>query len=174
MRTTVGLCALLLSLAGITTPFSQASAPVNTLRLEYRLPPAARIPDEVECLAKNIYFEARSEPDRGKIGVALVTLNRVKSPKFPSTVCAVVYQPSNIPRKRNLCQFSWFCDGKSDVIRNKARYNECVKIAKHILSYRRKDITKGATHYHADYVSPWWAKKLKKTVKIGNHIFYRM
>ena len=174
MRTTVGLFALLLSLVGITAPLSEASAPPSGASLEFRVPPADRIPEEVECLAKNIYFEARSEPDNGKIGVALVTLNRVKHPNFPSTVCGVVYQPSNIPKKRKLCQFSWWCDGKKDVIRDKMRYNDCITIAKHILSYRRKDITKGATHYHAKYVRPWWAKKLTKTVEIGTHIFYKM
>ena len=173
MRTTIGLCALLLSLIGITSPLSQASAPLNPTFLEFKNPPADRIPEEVECMAKNIYFEARSEPDQGKIGVALVTLNRVKDPRYPSTVCEVVFQGPMIKKLKRLCQFSWACDGKRDIIRNRKKYKDCLIIASHILNYRRRDITHGATHYHANYVNPWWAKKLKKTVEIGNHIFYR-
>ena len=75
---------------------------------------------------------------------------------------------------RHKCQFSWYCDGKSDVMRNTSKREEIIKFAEYVLSTKFDlDITDGATHYHADYVYPAWAKTKTKTIEIGDHIFYR-
>ena len=124
-------------------------------------------------MAANIYFEASTQERIGKIGVAQVTMNRVRSPEFPNSVCEVVYQGPKNKKNKRLCQFSWYCDGKPDIIRNKRVWRECVYVAKYVILGGVPDITYNSTHYHADYVQPWWAKKMEKTVKLGDHIFYR-
>lgn len=127
---------------------------------------------EVICLAKNIYFESRNQPLVGRLAVAQVTLNRRNSPKFPSTVCKVIKQYKWVG-KRKICQFSWYCDGKSDTPTNKQRWYEAMKEASFILTDNGKfDIVDGALWYHADYTSPVWATRLRKTVQINEHIFY--
>lgn len=122
---------------------------------------------EVDCLADNIYHEAGYEPEDGKIAVAQVTINRVKSNLFEKSVCGVVHQ-----RTKSTCQFTWLCEGKKKVANNNV-YEESRAVA--LLVYFNHmvmdDLTKGAIYYHADYVSPGWTK-LKKTTKIGRHIFY--
>ncbi len=117
------------------------------------------------CLAKNIYFEARNESLQGQIAIALVTMKRVQDPRWPSTVCGVVYQNK---------QFSWYSDGLSDRPKNQRSFDEVALIASAILSTDTKiyDFTYGATHYHADYVSPYWTKYMVKQVTIDTHIFY--
>ena len=127
--------------------------------------------EELYCLAKNIYFESRNQPKLGQIAVAQVTMNRVNSPKFPNTVCGVVKQGGE---KRNRCQFSWYCDGKSDEHEGGAAWDESVYLA--LLLYSEEftiDVTEGALWYHATYVSPSWAEHYEKTVRINEHIFYR-
>jgi spore germination cell wall hydrolase CwlJ-like protein len=137
------------------------------LKVEYtQLTKDAR--KQVDCLAQNIYYEAGHEPEKGKIAVALVTLNRVEDPRYPKDICSVVKQ-----RVKSTCQFSWFCEsGKS--IRNNEAYNEAQRIALYVYAnYEKlKDFTNGALFYHADYVNPRW-KGLEKTAVIGRHIFYR-
>ena len=141
--------------------------------------------EELECLALNIYHEARSESLAGQYAVADVTVNRVRDRRYPATICGVVKQAVlsqwgterglEIPR-RNMCQFSWFCDGKPDIIKNQYVYNQLYELSKSIIDSNFKnlmDITDGALWYHADYVHPKWAKSFKKTTKIGRHIFYR-
>ena len=128
---------------------------------------------QLDCMAANIYFEASTQERIGKIGVAQVTMNRVMSPEFPNSVCEVVFQGPKNKKHKHLCQFSWYCDGKPDVIRSKRMWRECIYIAKYVMLGGVPDITKKSTHYHADYVQPWWAKKMEKTVKLGDHIFYR-
>jgi spore germination cell wall hydrolase CwlJ-like protein len=122
---------------------------------------------EVECLARNIYFEAGGEPRAGKIAVAEVTMNRVKSNQFPKTVCAVVHQ-----KHKNICQFSWVCEGKRSV-RNNNAWRESQKIAESILiSKKRYGIIGNAKYFHATYVNPKWADESRMIAQIGNHIFY--
>lgn len=122
---------------------------------------------QVDCLAENIYYEAGVESDQGKLAVALVTLNRVKSEQFPKTICGVVKE-----RNERTCQFSWYCEPKKQI--NKSVYNRSREIALYTyLNYEFiKDITYGSTFYHATYVSPGW-KNVRKTVQIGQHIFYK-
>ena len=129
--------------------------------------------EELDCMASNIYFEASTQPRVGKIAVAQVTMNRVRSPEFPNSVCEVVYQGPKNNKNSKLCQFSWYCDDKPDVIRSKRTWRECVFVAKYVMLGGVPDITHNSTHYHADYVNPWWAKKMKLIIKLGDHIFYR-
>ena len=135
-------------------------------------------------IALDKYYEARNQPLAGQMAVMSVTLNRVKDSRYPDTICGVVKQgPSRPSWKgtgemipiRHKCQFSWFCDGKSDVPADKDTYNEIYLFTTGLVSGRLSllDITDGATHYHADYVSPSWAKTKTKTVEIEDHIFYR-
>jgi len=135
-----------------------------------------------ECLAKNIYFEARNEPFAGQFAVAMVTLNRVYDEKFPNTLCEVVYEglhyASGHP-KRDRCQFSWYCDGKVDDVKNKKAYMKAENIADlAIESYRAiktkgLDLTEGARYYHTHDISPRWSKVYPVVGRIGDHIFYR-
>jgi len=133
----------------------------------------------IVCLALNLYHEARGEPVIGQIAVSQVVLNRVKDKRYPNTVCGVVRQArysrtSKLPL-RHQCQFSWFCDGKSDKPKAKKLYKKYLNISKAIINSEVPfiDITDGATFYHADYVTPAWAKSKIKTVEIQDHIFYR-
>ena len=137
---------------------------------------------QVECLAKNIYFEARNEPFAGQFAVALVTLNRVSDTAFPDTICKVVYQgihtTDGFP-KRDRCQFSWYCDGASDEIRNLVAFNTTQKIANlAMLQYSKLkseglDYTEGAIYYHTHEIKPRWSTAYPKVGRIGDHIFYR-
>jgi len=122
---------------------------------------------QVDCLAENIYHEAGSESEDGKIAVAMVTLNRVQDPRYPKDICSVVKQKVNYT-----CQFSWFCSPPK-LNKNSDMYVDSLNAALHVYAnYENlKDITKGALYYHADYVNPNW--KLQKTTVIGRHIFYK-
>ena len=128
------------------------------------------IAQEISCLAQNNYFEARSEPYLGKLAVAHVVLNRVASKRFPSSVCKVVQQGGET--QLNRCQFSWWCDGKSDSPTNFRAWRESLKLASDIYLGLLGDPTEGAMWYHADYVSPRWSSDLSRGPKIGRHIFY--
>ena len=139
---------------------------VEFLNLSYEKKQA--VMKEVECLARNIYFEAGGEPHDGKIAVAEVTMNRVKSRDYPRTVCGVVHQ-----RTRGTCQFSWVCEGKKTVYRNSDAWQDSVKIAENILiSKKEYGIIGSAKHFHAVYVNPSWAESKRMIKKIGQHIFY--
>ena len=136
---------------------------------------------EIACLAVNIYHEARGESKDGQIAVAFVTLNRVKSNSYPDTICGVVYQGYNKPSWRDetkmvpirhRCQFSWYCDGKPDMVLDFEIYEEIILLAIDVMVNRYEDNTEGSLFYHADYVEPHWAQHMAKTVKIDNHIFY--
>ena len=137
------------------------------------------IQDEIDCLAKNIYFEARGESLTGKIAVANVTMNRVKHHKYPSTVCAVVTQAkwyvnwkgNRLPR-RNQCQFSWFCDGKADVPVDMRAYKDSVRVAE-VVYHGYRDLTDGSLFYHSTKVEPYWVASMVRTKSIGAHVFYR-
>jgi len=149
----------------LTSQLDHMSRRVEFLNLSYDQ--QRKVRTEVECLAKNIYFEAGSESRAGKIAVAEVTMNRVKSREFPRTVCGVVYQ-----RTRNTCQFSWVCQGKN-TIRPSSVWNESYKIAENILiSKKSYGIIGSAKYFHATYVNPAWATEKRVVNQIGNHIFY--
>ena len=125
---------------------------------------------EENCLARAVYFEARSESELGQLAVARVILNRVKDPEYPKTICGVVYQGSG---RRNSCQFSFACDGLPDDVRSAAAWANSKRIAQKALGGDAKVAAIGsATNYHADYVRPKWAKSMKRLIKIGHHVFY--
>ena len=133
------------------------------------------------CLAQNIYFEAGNQPFAGKLAVANVTLNRVNDLQFPETVCEVVYQAKSYQKswkgtmipKRGMCQFSWYCDGKSDEPKDSVTWIESIRIADIALESSNFDITDGALWYHANYVHPYWADHLTYVIQIETHLFYK-
>jgi len=138
----------------------------------------------IECLALNMYHEARDQGTAGKIAVTAVVINRVNDDRFPNTVCEVIKQgPTRKSWKndgtfypiRDRCQFSWYCDGKSDIPKDVKAYQKTLDLSSLIVHDDIKfvDITDGALFYHADYVTPSWAKQKQKTTEIGDHIFYR-
>jgi len=130
------------------------------------------------CLAMAVYFEARGEPLVGQAAVAHVVMNRVNDSRYPNTICEVVKQgPTYSWAKdypvRDRCQFSFYCDGKSDKPRDKDAYENALWVAHGAMYGQTFDPTEGATHYHAHYVSPDWAEVKQMTVRINNHIFYK-
>ena len=133
-------------------------------------------PDEY-CLALNIYYEARGSNRADRLAVADVVMNRVQDSRYPDTVCDVVKQgrqDGNGNMIRHQCQFSWYCDGKADRPADQDRWIDAQQIAYmvYVLDEYR-GITEGATHYHATYVEPQWARDLQLVGRIGAHIFYR-
>lgn len=132
---------------------------------------------QVWCLAQNIYYEARGSSLADQAAVADVVLNRVKDSRYPNTICEVVHQGkqyANGQMVRNMCQFSWYCDGKSDYPRDSEAWSKAQQTAYMMFYYKDyRGITEGATHYHADYVKPKWARDLQLVGRIGVHIFYR-
>lgn len=131
---------------------------------------AAHEQAELDCLAEAVYYEARSESPKGQMAVAEVVMNRVRDPNFPKTVCGVVFQG----RYRTTgCQFTFTCDGS---LRSKPRgeaWDRARAVALHVAMGLSKPITNNATHYHTDYVNPYWSPSLVETATIGTHIFYR-
>lgn len=134
---------------------------------------------EFECLAKNVYFEAGNQSIAGQLAVALVTLNRVNDSRFPRTICSVVTQGSMADPNKNVgrrCQFSWYCNGKSNnPNKNSKTWATAQQVAAdaHKMFHKGLDITNGATHFHATYVRPGWAKTLQRVAIIDDHIFYK-
>ena len=129
---------------------------------------------QVECLAKNIYWESATESYEGKLAVAQVTLNRVNSGKFPSDICSVVYQKTINRESRTVCQFSWTCLFNGMKVKDKYAWEESLMIAKRALTepFLHDIIAQtNALYYHAVYVTPGWPKT-RVVKKIGNHIFY--
>ena len=135
-------------------------------------------PAEHECLAKNIYFEARNQSVAGQIAVAQVVINRVNDDRFPNTICEVVQQSmldsAGNPR-RNKCQFSWYCDGLSDEPKNREVWEESQMLAydAYALFNSGYDGTDGAMWYHSKNVSPKWRNDFDYVAQIDDHLFYR-
>jgi len=141
---------------------------------------AIDVNDELYCLAQNIYFESGNQPKVGKVAVANTTMNRVANLSYPNTICKVVYQAKmkenwkgNLVPIRHMCQFSWYCDGKSDMPTDSATWMESIDIARLTIQGVFFDVTEGATHYHNHYVYPYWAEHLNETVVINDHTFYK-
>jgi hypothetical protein len=135
------------------------------------LPTSVHSAKEQKCLAEGIYFEARGEPELGQAAVAQVILNRVRNPTYPDTICGVVYQNKHL---RNRCQFSFACDGIPDRVYSKRAFKAAERIAAKVTA---GDVwieeVGDSTHYYANYVSPRWARTMKKMETIGAHLFYR-
>ncbi len=149
--------AVVLALAGYSVAPTPAAADTDVSR-------------ELECLALTIYFEARGEPDEGKIAVGHVVMNRASHPLFPDKVCEVVQQGGE--KLRFHCQFTWWCDGRSDQPREWRAWEKIKTLARRIYWDYSRDPTAGALWYHADYARPQWRTDLSRSSKIGRHVFY--
>ena len=134
------------------------------------LGPFKGVDKQLDCLSRAVYYEARSEDTVGQMAVAEVVMNRVRDPRFPKTICDVVFQG----QYRNTgCQFTFTCDGS---VRQKpvgGAWDRAKDVALHVMLGLNKPVTNKATHYHTDYVNPYWAPSLVETAEIGTHIFYR-
>ena len=143
---------------------------------------AGHLADESYCLAENVYHEARNQPAAGQMAVMSVTMNRVNDPRFPNTICEVVREGPHRPSwkgtgemipVRHRCQFSWYCDGKPDTIKDEKCYKDILLIAEVMFTYETEDFTEGSLWYHSPKVKPKWSMVYTETVKIDNHIFYK-
>ena len=123
-----------------------------------------------QCLTEALYFEARGESIRGQIAVAEVILNRVASKRFPNTVCGVVHQGTG---KKYQCQFTYTCDGIPERVNEPKAYERVGKVARMMLDGAPRNLSGGATYYHTTAVRPRWARKFRKTARLGVHLFYR-
>lgn len=159
---------------GAGAPSMIAPAPVNPNEVRPFVLATANSAERnqaVECLADAVYYEAGFEPVEGQRAVAQVILNRVRDPNFPRSVCGVVFQGF---KRDNGCQFSFVCDGSMKRRPPKAtQEREARVVAEQALNgYVEKEVGT-ATHYHTDWVHPYWAPRLQKITQIGDHIFYR-
>jgi len=124
----------------------------------------------LRCLTQAVYYEAALEPSLGQEGVAQVVLNRVRDPNYPNTVCGVVFQGAE---RTTGCQFSFTCDGSLGQAPVAWAWDRARRVAEAALAGHVSHDVGTATHYHADYVHPWWSPTLAKITQIGAHIFYR-
>lgn len=132
---------------------------------------------QLQCLALNVYHEARNEGEQGQRAVAWATMNRTVNKHYPDTICGVVYQAVTDDKGnpiRHKCQFSWYCDGKSDTVNDLVAWVKAEYVAADVMAKfgKETDPTGGAIMYHADYVDPDWADDYKREVEIDTHIFY--
>jgi len=119
------------------------------------------------CVALAMYWEARGEGHRGMLAVGSVVVNRVEDDRFPNSVCGVVYQGGETPP----CQFSWWCDGKSDRPTHETLWTTSLSLADELLTAKPPDPTHGALFFHNTTTRPPWRRE--RTTRIGNHVFYR-
>lgn len=168
----VGVLVAMTAIGAYNIKEAHARENVNTISEEDR-----------HCLRQNIFFESRHHSDLGQFAVAWVTLNRVESERYPDTICEVVKQArldDNGNPIRHQCQFSWFCDGKSDeipenVIEQRAWEHTETIVEEVLYAWFGGEYSpvENATMYHADYVDPYWSSDYDRVVKIDEHIFYR-
>lgn len=175
------------TLAFLASPLSREIMDYHQTHITLQVDPAMTITDpglalsagdytQIECLAQNIYFEARGESPRGMLAVSKVVFNRLHSGLFPNGICQIIYQAKLDANGKPLpgkCQFSWYCDGLAHTVKPGPAWTQAYTIAYNSYLYetREPDVTAGATYYHADYVSPDW-HNLDRVSQIGQHIFY--
>lgn len=156
-------------LTSLVTPASRKTAMYNSSWLNAQA--AADGGAQWECLAEALYFEARGETIKGQFAVAEVIMNRVKSGRFPDSVCGVINQGTG---QKYQCQFTYTCDGLPEQVHEARAWDRVGKVAGAILDGRAPmNLTDGATHYHTTAVHPRWARTYTKTAAIGVHLFYR-
>ncbi|HDZ58094.1 MAG TPA: cell wall hydrolase [Pseudomonas xinjiangensis] len=133
--------------------------------------PAGEAPldDAITCLARSIYWEAKGQASADMEAVASVVMNRLAHEGFPSTVCEVVKHGS----EQGSCQFSWWCDGRSDDVQEDAPYAIAKEIARKALNGQLTDRTDGALYFHDRNVSPSWSTEFAKTAELGEFLFYK-
>jgi len=150
--------------------FANVVSAEGGLRWRFSGPLAA----EIKCLTDNIYFEARNQTEEGQKLIAHITWNRVNHEDFPDSICGVVWQQNKDRISEELvAHFSWTLDGKSDIPQNNELWQKLRNMSVIFLSERPEDPTNGGTHYHANYVTPYWADDLIFLVKVDTHLFYR-
>jgi spore germination cell wall hydrolase CwlJ-like protein len=143
----------------ITKPQAQSVDPTGEEPLD----------DAITCLARSIYWEANRKDNAEMEAIANVVMNRLGHKGFPNTICGVVKQG----HEQGTCQFSWWCDGRSDDAREDEPYSHAKEIARKALNRQIKDPTDGALYFHNRKVTPNWSKEYTKTVEVGEHVFYK-
>ncbi len=156
--------------ARLGTARSVLTGAVAALALLFAVGGENALQRELDCLARNVYFEARLEPEAGRRAVAHVVLNRVADSRWPDTPCRVVAE--GVPDAGRLCQFSWYCDDRPNRPRPGADWRDATQLARQVYRGQSSDPTGGALWYHADYVDPEWRHALRRGPQIGRHIFY--
>ncbi|WP_432816775.1 cell wall hydrolase [Sulfitobacter sp. JB4-11] len=154
----------------MTAPRTASTAGVQFSRAWLDAQPRAQGGDQWRCLAEALYFEARGETVKGQFAVAEVIMNRVKSGRFPSSLCGVIHQGTG---KKYQCQFTYTCDGYKEVIAEPGAFTRVGKVARAVMAGKAPALTDGATHYHTTAVRPRWSRVYTKTARIGVHLFYR-
>lgn len=154
--------------SGRRTDDPAQEAPYTAAELDAMGP--ARGGREWQCLTEALYFEARGESVAGQFAVAEVILNRVDHANYPDTICGVVNQGTG---RRFACQFTYTCDGRPETVTEHAVYDRLGRIARIMMDGGPRALTSGATHYHANWVNPSWARDFPQTAEIGVHLFYR-
>ena len=176
-------------------PDEDNASQIEVIKLTNDIPPHLLNRDpEAVCMALNIYYESRSDNLAGQYAVADVVLNRVQDSRYPNSICEVIKegpvreswktkQDPDLSESerifnpiRNMCQFSWWCDGKSDEPKDETGWAQAQYVAGNIMyNGKYRGITEGATHYHATYVKPKWRfdRGMNHIGRIGSHIFYR-
>jgi spore germination cell wall hydrolase CwlJ-like protein len=125
--------------------------------------------DAITCLSRTIYWEARGEGAASMEAVANVVMNRLGHEGFPNTICEVVRQG----REQGACQFSWWCDGRSDKARDDDSYAIAKEITRKALNRQLTDRTDGALYFHQRKANPHWSSQYIKTVEVGEFVFYK-
>ncbi|SEI20753.1 cell wall hydrolase [Pseudomonas fuscovaginae UPB0736] len=153
------------------SPAAEPKAPTLTKVETQVVDPAgdAAVADTITCLSRTIYWEAKGGQPADMEAVASVVLNRLGHEGFPGTICEVVKQGS----EKKACQFSWWCDGRSDDVQEEDRYALAKEIARKALNQQLKDRTHGAMYFHDRSVSPDWAKQYIRTAETGKFLFYK-
>jgi N-acetylmuramoyl-L-alanine amidase len=164
----------LLALAALSVAAPQAGAVEIPSDMKIDLASIVVSKDELVCLALNDYWEARSESLAGRIAVARVVLNRAMDSRWSSNLCDIIKQ-TTWQGENKRCQFSWYCEGKTDAMAEPDQWRLSLKIAVAVLQKdcAIPDPTGGALWYHADFTRPAWAVGYESTTIIGNHVFYR-
>ena len=166
---------------GLDTTQVETAEEINALRAFSKLPIRPMRPfvlhadgqdasRALKCLAEAVYYESAREPQLGQEAVAQVVLNRVRHPAYPKSVCGVVYQGS---ARSTGCQFSFTCDGSLRYAPELGLWRRAQDVARRALAGHVNKTVGSATHYHAEYVAPYWAPTLVKMKQVGLHIFYR-
>ncbi|SDF46296.1 cell wall hydrolase [Sulfitobacter delicatus] len=154
----------------VAQPASASASEVKYSKSWIDSQPKAEGSAEFRCLAEALYFEARGESVKGQFAVAEVIMNRVKSARFPGSLCGVINQGTG---RKYQCQFTYTCDGHKEVVNEPRAWARVAKVARAVIDGTAPKLTDGATHYHTTAVNPKWARVYTKTARIGDHLFYR-
>ena len=173
-NTVIGLMFLSGGVAAATTDTSNSNTAIADLESVAVFAKESVNSKELQCLARNIYYESSNEPRQGMIAVGMVTLNRADHPDYPDSVCDVVKQRTRV-NGRAVCQFSWWCSkSRRQISESDQNWLESLSVAKYLLEggYEKHKPNYGRIlHFHATHVNPGW-HRLKRMFRIGGHVFY--